>query len=404
MYLMEKKKNLLQALYDYSRVPLWIYDREFRLKGCFADGLPQKIRNALSVHMNRLIAESNGPDFDILSYENELYYVFTFRDEKEKYFLLGGPMLLSGFFHVTEMRALSFADLLDPNGLKLLAENLPVVSPASFGACLRLTMLIFDRVAPSLEEIGNYRASSLQGTVERTVTRELFQNMESFRLHTPYSEEVAVLNCVRDGDQVQLEATYRTLPQTKYGNMSSNPLRLFFYGCIANTTLVTRYAIEGGLDEETAFTLSDVYIKRMENCKTYYELNLLNEKMALDFTQRVAESKKSVRGAYAKPVAKCIACILKNLPNKITVNDLAEEVHLTPKYLSHLFRKETGGTISSFIKEQRVEKAKKLLMYSQYSYNEISDSLAFYSQSYFISVFKKYAGMTPKEYRIRFQK
>jgi len=45
---------------------------------------------------------------------------------------------------------------------------------------------------------------------------------------------------------------------------------------LSDTTLITRYAIEGSLEEEVAFTLSDVYIKQMENCQTSNELNILN--------------------------------------------------------------------------------------------------------------------------------
>lgn len=46
---------------------------------------------------------------------------------------------------------------------------------------------------------------------------------------------------------------------------SNSKLKLLFYASIANTTLVTRYAIEGGLNEETAFSLSDVYIRKWNN-------------------------------------------------------------------------------------------------------------------------------------------
>lgn len=140
----------------------------------------------------------------------------------------------------------------------------------------------------------------------------------------------------------------------------------------------------------------------MEHCKTLYELNILNEKMAMDFTERVAEAKASKKSAYIKPISTCIDYILKNIHEKITLNTLAEEVDLTPKYLSYLFRKETGQTLSSFIEDIRINRAKNLLVYSQYSYSHISHYLSFYSQSYFISIFKKKVGMTPKKYRERY--
>lgn len=248
--------------------------------------------------------------------------------------------------------------------------------------------------------------SLFSSAMEGSLVQELFENQEEYRIHTPYSHEVAMLSCVKDGDLARLEATYRTLPQTKYGQMSTslNPLKQLFYGSIANVTLVTRYAIEGGLEEETAFTLSDVYIKQMENCRTLDELNRLNEAMAVDFTCRVAQTRAAALPVYSKPISQCIDYIYKNSHSKIPLPLLAKEVNLTPKYLSALFHKETGQTLSSFIDRKRISEAKNLLVYSQYSYSRIAQYLAFSSQSYFISVFKRYTGMTPKEYRAKYSR
>jgi AraC-like DNA-binding protein len=395
------EKLMIQALYDYNRIPLWILNKNLELHNCFFSDIALGYKEILSAHIDRLIVKISSPNFDILCHENELYYIFAFERNNETFYLLGGPMLLSGFYHVTEMRTLSFADNMNSDELKSLVEILPVISLTSFSSCLRIMMLLLKKGALSLDEISNYKFSNLQGSLNRTFIHELFENMEDYRIHTPYSDEIAVLNCVREGNIAGLESTYKTLPQIKYGNMSNNPLRLLFYGCIANTTLVTRYAIEGGLEEETAFTLSDIYIRQMENCRTLYELNILNEKMAVDFTKRVAEAKTSKQLSFKKPISKCIDYILRNLHNKITLNTLANEVNLAPKYLSCLFRKETGQTLSSFIEDKRIHEAKNLLTYSQYSYSDISHSLSFYSQSYFISIFKRKVGMTPKEYRER---
>jgi AraC-like DNA-binding protein len=239
----------------------------------------------------------------------------------------------------------------------------------------------------------------MQSNLERSFIHELFENKEDYRIHTPYREELALLNCIKEGDVVQLESTFKAQPETKYGKMSDNPLRQFFYGCIANTTLVTRYAIEGGLDEETAFTLSDVYIQKMENSRTLFELNQLNEKMALDFTKQVAKAKLSKAHEYIEPITRCIDDINRNIHDKITLASLAKKVNLTPKYLSNLFHKETGQTLGSFIEDKKISEAKNLLKFTQYSYSQISSSLSFHSQSYFIARFKRSVGLTPKEYR-----
>lgn len=402
MCLTEIEKSMIQALYDYNRIPLWILNGNSELQNCFLPDVSHGLKEKLFAHVDSLIVNIINTNFDILCYENELYYIFAFERNNETFYLFGGPMLLSGFYHITEMKSLSFTNNMDSKELETLVENLPIVSFTSFSSCLRIMMFLLKSDALSLDEISNYKFLNLQGSLNRTFIHELFENIEDYRIHTPYSQEIAVLNCVREGNVAQLESTYKTLPQIMYGDMSNNPLRQLFYGCIANTTLITRYAIEGGLEEESAFTLSDVYIKKMENCRTLYELNILNEKMAVDFTKRVAEAKTSKRPEYKKLISQCIDYILRNIHNKITLNTLAKEVNLTPKYLSYLFRKETGQTLSSFIEDKRIDIAKNLLIYSQYSYSTISAYLSFYSQSYFISIFRKRVGMTPKEYRGRY--
>ena len=404
MCLKPKEKSIIQALYDYNRIPLWIMDKNFKLIDYFFSDYHNDLKEILSTHIKNLISKISNPDLDILCFENELYYIFSFSRNNQIYYLLGGPMLLSGFYHITQMKSLSFAHNISSSKIKLLVDILPIISFSSLSSCLRIMMLMLKNNALSLYEINNYKFSNIEGSLNRTFIHELFDNIENYPEHTPYSHEISVLNCVKDGNLSKLESTYKTLPQTKYGNMSDNPLRQLFYGCIANTTLITRYAIEGGLEEETAFTLSDVYIKQMENCKTLYELNLLNEKMAIDFTMRVAEIKASKQPKHIKPISKCIDYIMRNINNKITLDALSQEVDLTPKYLSYLFKKETGKTLSYFIEEKRINESKNLLTYSQYTYSSISNRLAFSSQSYFISIFKKHVGMTPKEYRDKFSK
>lgn len=402
MCLSLSEKLIMEELYEYNRIPLWIFDKNLELSACFFSGGSRDFNAVFPSHMKGILTRTADVAFDVLCYENELYYLFSFERNAETFYLLGGPMLLSGFYHTAQMRTLSFAKNLPADALKTLVENLPVISFTSFSSCLRIMMLLLKNSAPEIDEINNYKFSALGDTLDRMFVYELFENNEDARIHTSYREELAVLQYVKDGDTARLESTYKTLPQIKYGNMSNDPLKQFFYGCIANTTLVTRYAIEGGLEEEAAFTLSDIYIKRMENCRTLYELNLLNEKMALDFTSRVSKAKALKQFNYTKTVKKCIDYISRNIHQKITLDALAKEVNLTPKYLSALFRKETGQTLSAFIMDKKISEAKTLLAYSEHSYLHISDYLSFYSQSHFIAVFKKHMKMTPKEYREKY--
>ena len=125
----------------------------------------------------------------------------------------------------------------------------------------------------------------------------------------------------------------------------------------------------------------------------------LNEQMAIEFTLRVAEAKKEPKNYYSPAISRVIEYIYHGKNNTLTLNQLASLVNLTPKYLSALFHKETGQTLTVFIQRVLIEKAQNLLAHSDYSLGEISTYLNFSSQSYFISIFKKYTGVTPGQYR-----
>lgn len=62
-------------------------------------------------------------------------------------------------------------------------------------------------------------------------------------------------------------------------------------------------------------------------------------------------------------------------------------------------KKETGDSVSAYIRRHKIEMSKNLLQYSEYSMIDIANRLSFSSQSHFIQQFREYVGMTPKKYR-----
>ncbi len=86
----------------------------------------------------------------------------------------------------------------------------------------------------------------------------------------------------------------------------------------------------------------------------------------------------------------------KGLP---TVKYLAENVHLSPNYLSDLLKKETGMNAKEHIHFFLIEEAKNILMNSNISVNEIAYRLGFVYPQYFSRIFKSKTGMSPVEFR-----
>ena len=86
----------------------------------------------------------------------------------------------------------------------------------------------------------------------------------------------------------------------------------------------------------------------------------------------------------------------KGLP---TVKYLADEVHLSPNYLSDLLKRETGMNTQDRIHYHVIEEAKNLLLISDKTVGELAFSLGFEYPQYFSRLFKAKTGMTPLEYR-----
>ncbi|HRL70008.1 MAG TPA: AraC family transcriptional regulator, partial [Bifidobacterium adolescentis] len=126
----------------------------------------------------------------------------------------------------------------------------------------------------------------------------------------------------------------------------------------------------------------------------------LHTDMMTFFTWAMADMQKAE--THSKAVNECLDYIHYHLHEKITVPILAEHVHLNPTYLSELFKRETGTAISQYITDKRMEAAENMLKYSEYSFDEIAQILAYRSQSHFSKVFKKHSGMTPGEYRTKY--
>lgn len=87
------------------------------------------------------------------------------------------------------------------------------------------------------------------------------------------------------------------------------------------------------------------------------------------------------------------------MKERITVEQLASEFGISTSYLSRLFKKEVGVSVSTYVKNKKIEVAKDLLKFSDYSMIEIANHLSFSSQSHFIQQFKEVVGITPKKYR-----
>jgi two-component system response regulator YesN len=80
-------------------------------------------------------------------------------------------------------------------------------------------------------------------------------------------------------------------------------------------------------------------------------------------------------------------------------NEIAGAFHLAPEYLAKLYKKKTGVYLKDYIREYRVEQAKRLLRDEDVLISDVAGAVGFDNFSYFSTIFRKYVGVTPNEYR-----
>jgi len=225
---------------------------------------------------------------------------------------------------------------------------------------------------------------------------------ESAAIHNPYDQEVREQESIRTGD---LEALYRSLEEPfvgEFGILAHDPLRSTKNLIIVLITLASRSAIAGGMIPEVAFSMSDAFIQRVEELNNPGEVFALGRQAEVEYCTAVHNL--SSGGGRNALLARCKSLIVQQLHSRLPVKELARQLEVTPDYLSRLFLREEGIKLTDYIMREKINCAKQHLVYTEDAYDVLAFSLGFSSQSHFGQTFKKWTGVTPKQYREQYGK
>lgn len=108
--------------------------------------------------------------------------------------------------------------------------------------------------------------------------------------------------------------------------------------------------------------------------------------------------------AQANNISDTINIALKyiddNISGELSRESISKLLYLNPDYFSRLFKKRMGCSVGTYIRNRKLELAKEYLLYSNKSVGMIAFDVGYESMSYFSQIFKKYVGVTPKEFRM----
>ncbi|MBQ8852224.1 MAG: helix-turn-helix domain-containing protein, partial [Oscillibacter sp.] len=166
--------------------------------------------------------------------------------------------------------------------------------------------------------------------------------------------------------------------------------------CIICNTLMRTAAEQGGVHPVYLDSVSSDFARRIELSRTVEGVQQMMREMVQSYCRLV--KKHSMRN-YSSVVQRAITYIDADLSADLSLRTLAAAQNINASYLSSLFKKETGETITEHVNKKRIEHAVHLLQSSKLQVQSIAQHCGISDVNYFSKLFKKHMGMTPREYR-----
>ena len=386
---------LANAIARLSGVPVRVYRDGVELLRCFPAHLPQ---DPLSACREEVLAIPAHVGY----YVTPCFHCYGVLQTEDTKLVIGPTAQIMA--DEQKLRELAFQIDIPPAEVPAFLDGMHSIRCIPLETLLQmlctLNHLLNDGEKLALSDLAIHAAAqtALKTAAERQRTASVYDEaVQPRQTHNTLAIEDALMGIVSSGDSVALRRWLAAAPAVQAGAIAGDQLRQMRNLFIVTATLVSRAAIRGGMREDDAFSLSDAYIQRVELLTGHDSILDLQVNMLLEFTEQVEKLRRS---AHTTRLSLDVANYVRHhLSEPVSVEKMAAAFYMSRPYLSARFKKETGQTLTDFILNEKTQEAKRLLRYSDKPQSAICAYLGFSSQGHFARVFRKYAGMTPGEFR-----
>lgn len=201
-----------------------------------------------------------------------------------------------------------------------------------------------------------------------------------------------ILSCLEKGERVKLlEYLQKMVAEVKRRDTSLANIQYFQMDFLQ---IIGVYLHKQGMDLEILFEDSNYVEFQKRSIISELEMIRWNAYVVNKIFDSIKNREKS-----DNMVEMLVDYIRQHYEENITRNTLAEMVHFSPEYVGKTFKKQTGSSINDYVKKLRIEEAKRMLEETDNKVIDVALMVGFENMPYFSSVFKKYTGYSPAEYK-----
>lgn len=215
-------------------------------------------------------------------------------------------------------------------------------------------------------------------------------------METRYRWENELMLMVSRGQSNRAEKMLPDIGNISFKQRLADPIRNMKNYCIVCNTLMRKAAQQGGVHPVYLDKISSEYAVRIEAQTDIESISAMIVDMIHNYCRLV---KKHSMKDYSQHVRHAIMLIDSQITKELSLRQIAAALELNPSYLSSLFRKETGHTLTEFVCMRRMEEGAKLLRNTSMQIQDVAVYSGITDANYFSKLFKKHMGSTPAEYR-----
>lgn len=215
-------------------------------------------------------------------------------------------------------------------------------------------------------------------------------------LETRYELENQLMRYVSQGLTNKVELCINSGNSEFIEQRHADGLRNIKNYTVVLNTILRKAAETGGVHPYYIDSVSSDFALKIETSNSVEDVQKLQATMMRSYCQLV---KRFTMKHYSPLIQKVITAVDSEITSDLSLKAMADMLNVNPSYLSTLFKKETGFTLTDYVNKKRTDYAAHLLKTTNLQIQSVSQYCGIYDVNYFTKIFKKYTGKTPKEYR-----